>query len=73
MPHIGLGLQEMKACLWSLMYGHNWSDKIRNEVTQEKVGVAFMVDKMREARLRWFRHVLSENIQEVGCRGHAKR
>ncbi|KAG5583946.1 hypothetical protein H5410_044380 [Solanum commersonii] len=33
------------------------SDKIRNEVIREKVGVASVVDKLREARLRWFRHV----------------
>ncbi|WMV09787.1 hypothetical protein MTR67_003172 [Solanum verrucosum] len=33
------------------------SDKIRNEVIREKVGVASVVDKLREARLRWFGHV----------------
>ncbi|KAG5577315.1 hypothetical protein H5410_057449 [Solanum commersonii] len=32
-------------------------DKIRNEVIREKVGVASVVDKLREARLRWFGHV----------------
>ncbi|KAG5588420.1 hypothetical protein H5410_048854 [Solanum commersonii] len=31
------------------------SDKIRDEVFREKVGVASV--KMREARLRWFEHV----------------
>ncbi|KAG5570500.1 hypothetical protein H5410_060266 [Solanum commersonii] len=39
------------------MCGHTRSDKIRNEVIQEKVGVASVVDKPREARLRWFGHV----------------
>ncbi|KAG5582302.1 hypothetical protein H5410_052929, partial [Solanum commersonii] len=39
------------------MYGHTRSDKIRNEVIREKVGVASVVDKLREARLRWFGHV----------------
>jgi len=29
-------------------------DRIRNEVIREKVGVAFIQDKMRETRLRWF-------------------
>lgn len=30
--------------------GHTGCDRIRNEVTRDKVGVASMVDKMREAR-----------------------
>ncbi|KAG5586098.1 hypothetical protein H5410_046532 [Solanum commersonii] len=46
---------EMRMLRW--MCGHTRSDKIRNEVVREKVGVASMVDKLREARLRWFRHV----------------
>lgn len=37
--------------------GHTRSDKIRNEVIREKVGVASMADKM-DARLRWFGHVI---------------
>lgn len=32
------------------------SNKIRNKV-KDKVGVASVVDKMREARLQWFGHV----------------
>ncbi|WMV50408.1 hypothetical protein MTR67_043793 [Solanum verrucosum] len=32
-------------------------DKTRNEDTRDEVGIVFVVDKMREARLRWFRHV----------------
>lgn len=36
------------------MCGHTRSDKIRNEVIQEKVGVVFVSDKIREVRLRWF-------------------
>ncbi|KAK4359974.1 hypothetical protein RND71_022203 [Anisodus tanguticus] len=31
--------------------------RIINEVIRDKVGVASVEDKMREARLRWFRHV----------------
>ncbi|KAG5591582.1 hypothetical protein H5410_042096 [Solanum commersonii] len=40
----------------ALLYGAE-SDKIRNEVIREKVGVVSVVDKLREARLRWFGHV----------------
>lgn len=30
---------------------------IRDEVIQGNVGITPVVDKMREARLRWFKHV----------------
>ncbi|WMV46644.1 hypothetical protein MTR67_040029 [Solanum verrucosum] len=39
------------------MCGHTRSDRIRNEDIRDKVGQAFVVDKMRKVRLRWFRHV----------------
>ena len=39
------------------MCGHTRRDRIRNEVIRNKVGVAPVVDKMREGRLRWFGHV----------------
>ncbi|WMV39928.1 hypothetical protein MTR67_033313 [Solanum verrucosum] len=46
---------EMRMLRW--MCWHTRSDRIRNEVIREKVGVASVVDKLREARLRWFGHV----------------
>lgn len=46
---------EIRIMRW--ICGHIRSDKIRNEDIQNKVRVTFMVDKMREARPRWFRYV----------------
>lgn len=37
--------------------GHTRCDKIKYEDIQDKVGVTFMVDKMRQVRLRWFGYV----------------
>ncbi|XP_075096420.1 uncharacterized protein LOC142174513 [Nicotiana tabacum] len=46
---------EMRMLRW--MCGHTRLDRIRNEVIQDKVGVAPVEAKMSEARLRWFGHV----------------
>ncbi|WMV29493.1 hypothetical protein MTR67_022878 [Solanum verrucosum] len=45
----------MRMLRW--MCGHTRSDGIRYEDIWNKVGVASVVDKMREVRLRWFGHV----------------
>ena len=39
------------------MIGHTRLDRIRNVDIRSKVGVASIVDKMRECRLLWFGHV----------------
>ncbi|XP_070012880.1 uncharacterized protein [Nicotiana sylvestris] len=46
---------KMRMLRW--MYGNTKMDMIRNEDIREKVGVAPIEDKMREARLRWFGHI----------------
>ena len=45
------------------MSGHTRLDKIRNEDIRERVGVAPIVEKMVESRLRWFRHVRRRPIE----------
>ncbi|XP_070007691.1 uncharacterized protein [Nicotiana sylvestris] len=46
---------EMRMLTW--MCGNTKMDKIRNDDIREKVRVAPIDDKMREARLRWFGHI----------------
>ncbi|KAL0926174.1 hypothetical protein M5K25_002379 [Dendrobium thyrsiflorum] len=46
------------------MSGFSLRDQMRNEYIREKVGVALVVDKIRESRLRWFgliKHPLSDD------------
>nr|XP_009799838.1 PREDICTED: uncharacterized protein LOC104245841 [Nicotiana sylvestris] len=47
---------EMRMLRW--MCEHTRLDRIRNEVIWDKVGVAPMEEKKREARVRWFGHVI---------------
>ncbi|XP_070039112.1 uncharacterized protein [Nicotiana tomentosiformis] len=51
---------EMRMLRW--MCGHTRLDKIRNEVIQDKVGVAHVEAKMREASLRWFGDIKKRHI-----------
>lgn len=39
------------------MYGKTRRGRIENDNIKERVGVAPIVDKMVETRLRWFEHV----------------
>nr|XP_009774518.1 PREDICTED: uncharacterized protein LOC104224532 [Nicotiana sylvestris] len=48
----------MLRCMW----GHTRKDQIMNEVIRDKVGVAHVEDKLRESRLRWFKHVKRRDI-----------
>ncbi|VDP57441.1 unnamed protein product [Heligmosomoides polygyrus] len=44
-------------------------DRIRNDVIRQKFGIAPMADKMREARMRWYGHVLrgkEDSVREIG-------
>ncbi|XP_076949285.1 uncharacterized protein LOC143621880 [Bidens hawaiensis] len=72
-----LEVTEMRMLRW--MCGNTRSDRIRNDVFRERLGVANISDKIREGRLRWFGHVKRrqttdlvrsvENITIEGRRG----
>ncbi|VDO04601.1 unnamed protein product [Haemonchus placei] len=40
-------------------------DRISNDAVRQRFGVASIVDKMREARLRWYGHTLRAKIDSV--------
>jgi len=46
---------QMRMLRW--MCGHTRLDEIKNEVIRDKVGVASIEDKMREAALRFFGYI----------------
>jgi len=51
---------EMRMIRW--MCGYPRLDRTRNVTLREKVGVAPIEEKMRETRLRWFRHVKRTSV-----------
>ncbi|VDP50908.1 unnamed protein product [Heligmosomoides polygyrus] len=58
---------ETKMLRW--MAGVTRLDRIRNEAIRQKFGVAPIADKMRQARLRWYGHVLrgkEDSVRKVG-------
>ncbi|VDP20896.1 unnamed protein product [Heligmosomoides polygyrus] len=58
---------ETKMLRWTA--GVTRLDRIRNDATRQKFGVAPIADKMREARLRWYGHVLrgeEDGVRKIG-------
>nr|XP_009763263.1 PREDICTED: uncharacterized protein LOC104215207 [Nicotiana sylvestris] len=63
-------VQKMKVAemrMLRLMCGHIGLDKIRNEVIRDKVVVAPIKDKMREAQFKWFGQVSSHTTKALYC------
>ncbi|KAL5161290.1 LINE-1 retrotransposable element ORF2 protein [Glycine soja] len=58
-----VGVAEMRMLQW--MCGKTRLDKIRNEAIRERVGVAPIVEKMVENRLRWFGHVERRSVDSI--------
>ncbi|VDO89136.1 unnamed protein product [Heligmosomoides polygyrus] len=58
---------ETKMLRWTA--GVTRMDRIRNDAIRQKFGDAPIADKMREARLRWYGHVLREKedgVRKIG-------
>ena len=58
-----MNVAEMRMLRW--MSGVTREDKIRNKYIRGSIGVASIVDKMRENRLRWLGHVLRREETEA--------
>ncbi|KAG2570477.1 hypothetical protein PVAP13_7KG041118 [Panicum virgatum] len=50
-----LSVAEMRMLMW--FCGHTRTDRVRNEVIRDRVGVAPIEEKLTQHRLRWFGHV----------------
>ncbi|VDO65957.1 unnamed protein product [Heligmosomoides polygyrus] len=58
---------ETKMLRWTV--GVTRLDRIRNDETHQRLGVAPIADKLREARLRWYDHVLrasGDSVRKMG-------
>ncbi|VDO20031.1 unnamed protein product [Heligmosomoides polygyrus] len=58
---------ETKMLRWTT--GLTRMNRIRNDVIRQKFGVAPTADKTREARLRWYGHVLrgkEDSVHKIG-------
>ncbi|VDP08057.1 unnamed protein product [Heligmosomoides polygyrus] len=71
-----LSVMETKMLRW--MAGVTRLDRIRNEAIRQKFGVVPIADQMREARLRWYGHVLrgkEDSVRKIGLNfvGSGKR
>ncbi|VDO87721.1 unnamed protein product [Heligmosomoides polygyrus] len=58
---------ETKMLRWTAGVTH--MDHIRNDIIRQKFGIAPIADKMREARLRWYGHVLrgdEDSVRKIG-------
>ncbi|VDO61198.1 unnamed protein product [Haemonchus placei] len=58
---------ETKILRWTAGVTH--LDRMSNGAIRERFGVAPIVDKMREARLRWYGHTLcakSDSVRKIG-------
>uniref|UniRef100_W6NDS5 Endonuclease-reverse transcriptase HmRTE-e01 n=1 Tax=Haemonchus contortus TaxID=6289 RepID=W6NDS5_HAECO len=58
-----LSVMETKMLRWTA--GVTRLDRISNDAIRERFGVASIVDKMREARLRWYGHTLRAKNDSV--------
>ncbi|VDO98026.1 unnamed protein product [Heligmosomoides polygyrus] len=58
-----LSVMETKMLRWTA--GVTRLDRVRNETMRQRFGVASIADKLREARLRWYGHVLRVNDDTV--------
>ncbi|VDO93660.1 unnamed protein product [Heligmosomoides polygyrus] len=69
-----LSVMETKMLRWTT--GVTCMDHIQSDVIREKFGVAPIADKMREARLRWYGHVLrgkEDSVCKIGLVLEASR